>query len=297
MSALIYEQVFMADNSSFHYRRYRQYYMDEFPYHQHPEFEITMVISGNGNRVTDDFVEPFREGEIVIVPPNIPHGWVYDKSLCAADGMKENACWQFRTDYFDRLAQFAPEFSVMIDFYRNLNRCIVVTDSTAGHIRSLLLNFQSLTEPESAMTLLKTLYAVYRNGNYRFVGEKEFHGMKIHKNQKRLQTIYKYVVENYNRKITLDEIASVAAMSKTAFCIFFKKVRNQPFASYLTDFRLQMACSMLVRTDKNISEISFATGFGDVPYFNRIFKKKYGMSPSRFRLSGRSGLPQLITCK
>ena len=97
---MIYEQIFKADNKSFHYRHDRQYYQKEFPYHQHPEYEITLVIDGNGRRVTDDFIEPFKEGEIVIVPPNIPHGWVYDKSLCASDGMVENACWQFGSDYF-----------------------------------------------------------------------------------------------------------------------------------------------------------------------------------------------------
>ncbi len=288
MNALIYEQIFKDKDRSFHYRRDKQYYKKEFPYHQHPEFEITIVISGSGRRVTDDFIEPFQEGEIVIIPPNIPHGWIYDKALCDSDGMKENACWQFNNNYFDKLSQFSPEFNVVIDFYRNLNQCIKVTNNTAEHVRKLLLDFPNQTEPEGSMTLLKTLYLVNYSGDYRFIGEKEFQGVKIHKNQKRLQAIYKYIVENYHRKITLNEIASVASMNKTAFCLFFKRARNQPFASYLIDFRLQMACTMLSRTDKNISDISYAVGFGDTPYFNRVFKRKYGMSPSQFRIFRQS---------
>lgn len=288
MGALIYEQIFKDKNRSFHYRRDKQFYKDEFPYHQHPEFEITIVISGNGRRVTDDFIEVFQEGEIVIIPPNLPHGWVYDKSLCTSDGMKENASWQFGDDYFSKLSQFSPEFNVMIDFYRNLNQCIEVINETADHIRELLLDFPNQTEPIGSMALLKTLYLVNYSGDYRFIGEKEFCGLKIHKNQKRLQAIYKYIVENYHNKITLSEIAFVASMNKTAFCLFFKKARNQSFASYLIDFRLQMACTMLVRTERNISDISYAVGFGDTPYFNRVFKKKYNMSPSKFRLLKQS---------
>lgn len=288
MSTLIYEQIFKDKNRSFHYRRDKQYYKDEFPYHQHPEFEITIVISGNGRRVTDDFIEPFQEGEIVIIPPNIPHGWVYEKSLCDSDGMKENACWQFSNDYFDNLSKFSPEFNVMIEFYRNLNRCIEVINETAHHLRKLLIDYPNQTDPVGSMTLLNTLYLVFCNGDYRYIGEKEFCGIRIHKNQKRLQAIYKYLVENYHQKITLNEIASVASMNKTAFCLFFKKARNQSFASYLIDFRLQIACTMLSRTDKKISDISYAVGFGDTPYFNRVFKKKYGMSPSRFRLFKQS---------
>ena len=296
MSALIYEQVMKGENRSFHYRRDKQYYKKEFPYHQHPEFEITIVISGDGKRITDDFIESFREGEIVIIPPNIPHGWVYDKSSCTPDGMKENACWQFGNDYLDKLAQFSPEFNGMIDFYRNLNQCIQVTNSTAYRIRELLLDFPRQTEPEGAMTLLKTLYLIHYSGDYRFVGEHAFQGMKIHKNQKRLQAIYKYIVENYHRKITLNEMASVAAMNKTAFCSFFKKARNQSFALYLNDFRLQRACSLLAETDKNISEISYAVGFGDVPYFNRVFRQKQGISPSQYRLLKQSVTPSESVC-
>lgn len=289
MNKLIYEQIFKIKNKSFHYRRDKQYYKEEFPYHQHSEFEITIVISGNGKRVTDGFIESFCEKEIIIVPPNIPHGWIYDKALCDSEGMKENACWQFSNDYFDKLSQFSPEFNVMIDFYRSLNQCLEIIGKTADSIRELLLDFPNQTEPEGSITLLRTLYLIYDSGDYRFIGENEFYGTKIHKNQKRLQAIYKYIVENYHRKITLNEIATVASMNKTAFCLFFKKARNQSFASYLIDFRLQIACTMLFRTDKRISDISYAVGFGDTPYFNRIFKKKYNMSPSEYRLLKQGG--------
>jgi AraC-like DNA-binding protein len=289
MNKLAYEQIFKVENKSFHYRRDKLYYKKEFPYHQHPEFEITVVISGSGRRVTDDFIEPFQEGEIVVVPPNIPHGWVYDKALCDTEGMKENACWQFNDDYLDNLSRFSPEFNIVIDFLRNLNQCIEVIGETADSVRKLLLDYPNQTEPEGSLTLLKVLYLISYSGDYRYIGESEFLGIKIHKNQKRLQAIYKYIVENYHRKITLNEIASVASMNKTAFCLFFKKARNQSFASYLIDFRLQVACTMLSRTDKKISDISYAVGFGDTPYFNRVFKKKYGISPSQFRLFKQSG--------
>jgi AraC-like DNA-binding protein len=260
------------------------YYQKEFPYHQHPEYEITLVINGNGKRVTDDFIETFEEGEIVIVPPNIPHGWVYDKSLCDPDGMIENACWQFSNDYLRKLLEFSPEFNTVVTFYRELNQCIEVINESAIQIRKLLLNFPEQTEPENVMSLMHTLYKVVFNGDYRCIGEHEFKGTKIHKNQRRLQAIYKYIVENYHRKVTLTEIAALVSMNKTAFCLFFKKARNQSFAAYLMDFRLQMACSMLSRTDKNISDIAYTAGFADVPYFNRVFKRKYEISPTEYRL-------------
>ena len=66
-------QIFKGASRSFTYRHERLWYRDEFPYHQHPEYEITVVFSGNGQRVTNDFTEPFREGEVVVLPPYFPH--------------------------------------------------------------------------------------------------------------------------------------------------------------------------------------------------------------------------------
>lgn len=77
-------------------------------------------------------------------------------------------------------------------------------------------------------------------------------------------------------------------MNKTAFCLFFKKATNESFVAYLNVFRLQMACTMLTRSSKNISEICYAVGFTDIPYFNRAFKQRYGVSPTQYRASMRN---------
>lgn len=283
MGSIIYEQIFKREHRSFHYRRDRLYYMDEFPYHQHPEFEITYVIGGNGKRVTDDFIEEFEEGEIVLIPPDLPHGWVYDKTLCAPDGMIENAAWQFNSEFLHTLELFAPEFMPIVTFYRELKQSIVITGNAAKKIRVLLHEFGDYTEPESVIALLKVLYMIVQRCDYRYIGNQVFNGNKIHRNKKKLQAIYKYIVENYHRKITLSEIAEYAKMNRTSFCLFFKKATNEPFTAYLTSFRLQTACTQLVRTNLSIKEICFAVGFNDVPYFNRIFKKYYGITPSQYR--------------
>ena len=87
-----------------------------------PEYEITVVFSGNGQRVTNDFTEPFREGEVVVLPPYFPHGWVYDKALCAPDGMIENGSLQFGEEFLVQLSQLSPEFQPVVRFIRSCAR-------------------------------------------------------------------------------------------------------------------------------------------------------------------------------
>lgn len=285
MGTITYGQIFKGASRSFSYRHERLWYRDEFPYHQHPEYEITVVFSGNGQRVTNDFTEPFNEGEIVVLPPYFPHGWVYDKALCAPDGMIENGSLQFGEDFLSQLSQLSPEFQPVVRFFKELRQAIEIVGETAVKLRRLLMEFDRSSGPEQFMGLLQILFLIADNRQYRHVGPGKFRGAKIHKNKQRLQAIYKYIVENYHRKITLDEIASYASMNKTAFCLFFKKATNESFVAYLNVYRLQMACTMLSRSSKNISEICYAVGFTDIPYFNRAFKQRYGVSPTRYRVS------------
>ena len=153
-------QIFKGASPSFTYRHERLWYRDEFPYHQHPEYEITVVFSGNGQRVTNDFTEPFREGEVVVLPPYFPHGWVYDKALCAPDGMIENGSLQFGEEFLVQLSQLSPEFQPVVRFYKELRQAVGLTGETAVRVRKLLAGLERSSDPERFVTLLQLLFLI-----------------------------------------------------------------------------------------------------------------------------------------
>ena len=103
------------------------------------------------------------------------------------------------------------------------------------------------------------------------------------KQLEKLKTILSYVETHYAELITIEDMASVCFYSKSYFMKFFKQSMGMGFIAYLNDFRLEIAARMLLSADANILDIASACGFENLSYFNRSFKKKYGVAPGRFR--------------
>ena len=94
-----------------------------------------------------------------------------------------------------------------------------------------------------------------------------------------------YININYNKQLTLDELAKKSGYSKSRFShLFFETVGTSPI-KYQNDIRLKTSCELLHSTNLTITEIAQSCGFNDSLYFTRIFKKKYKTSPTQYRLS------------
>ena len=84
-------------------------------------------------------------------------------------------------------------------------------------------------------------------------------------------------------KITISEIADRVDFSESHFMRYFKENMGTSFVDYLRDYRLTMAARLLLVSDENILSIAEEVGFDNLSYFNRAFKKKYGVTPRDYR--------------
>ncbi len=94
-----------------------------------------------------------------------------------------------------------------------------------------------------------------------------------------LQMIYK----NYQKKLTVDELADSCRISKYHFCRVFRQVTGMPAMQYLMNYRIRIADLMLLNTQKSVAEIAWECGFTDESYFCRCYKKIQGVSPLKSR--------------
>ncbi len=102
---------------------------------------------------------------------------------------------------------------------------------------------------------------------------------------KELKSVLHYINNHYFENITLARAASILNFSPNYFVRYFKKYMGVPFHAYLNRYRISIAVSELIKSDRRISEIAESVGFKDVKTFNRLFKQATGQSPREFRKS------------
>ncbi|QQZ61183.1 AraC family transcriptional regulator [Paenibacillus sonchi] len=102
--------------------------------------------------------------------------------------------------------------------------------------------------------------------------------------QARLRMMLEYIYENYREKLRLLDIASAAKVSKSEALRCFKEGTDTSPVDYLIQFRLNKARELMLTTGNTVSEVAEMTGFETVGYFDRMFKKAFGVTPKHLRM-------------
>lgn len=107
-------------------------------------------------------------------------------------------------------------------------------------------------------------------------------------NQERLLTMLAFIQENYQNRITLEEIAGSASVSRRECLRCFQNcIHESPF-EYLLAYRIQMSKKLLRTSNLSILEVAMQTGFHDGAYFSKMFKKDCGKTPGAYRKENRN---------
>ena len=99
----------------------------------------------------------------------------------------------------------------------------------------------------------------------------------------RIQEIQRYIQNNFNRNLTLEEIAQSVYLSPSYASRLFKKVQNMSLMEYLTRVRIEEAKRLLHNPQYLIDEIAENIGYDDASYFTKVFKRYEGVTPTQYR--------------
>lgn len=101
--------------------------------------------------------------------------------------------------------------------------------------------------------------------------------------KKRMKILLEYISENYSDKLTLEDIANAAHISKGECCRIFSRILHTTPFHYLTGFRVSKSIRLLGNSEMSIAEVAQHTGFGNSSYFAVCFKKELGVTPNEYR--------------
>lgn len=101
-----------------------------------------------------------------------------------------------------------------------------------------------------------------------------------------IQQVKAYINENLDREISRAELAEAVHLHPDYLSHFFKSKTDMSISDYISSVRLDHAMTLLLTSEKPVSEIAFESGYANMAYFSKIFKRATGMTPTEYRKTG-----------
>lgn len=253
----------------------------QVPLHWHNDVEIIVIKKGCGIISVDTEQKVVGAGDIILVRP----GQLHSISQHETDTMEyENILFQtsllYSADTDLRTQEyFRPYFSLEYDlpwlidssysYHHELSSCIETIDGLCSrHPKYYELSVKG--------ELFNFFYILFSGQDAPVI----FHRSK---SLDKVKQIISYIEQHYAEPITVESAAGYMGFSESHFMKFFKQHMHTTFTNYLNSYRLTIAGRLLLAEDDSILSISERTGFNNLSYFNRLFKKEYQMSPREYR--------------
>lgn len=144
------------------------------------------------------------------------------------------------------------------------------------HVDKLVLNFEVLDSFHSVAELRNYLYSLILEG-IRTDGDIDINS------KNKIKLAIRYIRDNYNQDIAINDLAEKFSMSPNYFSAVFKRETGQTTVNFIKDLRLKKACEYLAHSEKSVVEISKEVGYEDSQYFFKVFKKAIGQTPLQYR--------------
>lgn len=255
------------------------------PWHQHPEYELVLILKGKGKRMIGDHIDSFEENDLILLGPYTPHEWLIEP-------LKRDESDRIRGECI--VIQFLPDFlgPHFLDIPENNALKKVLIDSLRGikfplndkaKIIKAIRKIVQLPKNERLYCLFSIFQILSRCENYEILCSPGFMEPFNSNDNIKMQKALQYIHQNFQKETNIKGVLDYTQMSNTSFCNAFKKSYRMTFKKYLLNVRIGYACNLLAESSLNISEIAYSSGFENISNFNRQFKKLKKITPSQYK--------------
>lgn len=251
-----------------------------FPLHFHPEYELNFIHKGSGvRRVIGDHIGEISDYELVLVGPNLPHCWEIHK--CTSKEIHEITI-HIHKDLLDEKLLSRRVFKSIRDMLNRSLHGISFSEKTIQEVMPRLMELPKTSGIDYFLEFVSILHDLSISRNQKLLST-TFSNFDNYENSDKIKKVHEFVQDNFQRKISLDEISELVNMTAVSFNRFIKKRTGRTFISYVNNMRISYASRLLLETDLSVGEIAYKCGFNNLANFNRMFKKIKNNTPSEFR--------------
>jgi len=283
------ESLLVPDGASWAYFHRRLDDAIPFIWHYHVEFELTLTMNSRGTRYVGDCIEPYDDGDLVLLGSNLPHTWMSQGRVDDGAPHVAHVFWirpEWIRDVIDRLA----ELRSLGNLLTKANRGIVFPPETSRAVQACVARLNDATPCQRIVRFVEVLALLAEAPQTRLLcaprAEPETSRLT---DRPRIERTLAYIHKHYQTDVQIATLAELAALSVSGLHRLFKRHTRLTVGEYIAQLRIGKACALLVSTDKPVRTIAEEVGYVNPSYFNRQFLAIKKVTPREFRRSFLQG--------
>jgi AraC-like DNA-binding protein len=280
----ILEKVTITEKQSFALKEELLPYI-KIGWHYHPEYELVLFTESTGKRFIGDHTDRLAPNDMLLIGPHLPHYMRNDEEYYQGNANKRIRAIvvHFSEDFCGKDFFSIPEMGAIKKLLEKSSLGIQITGNTQKRLAPLMEKLLTSSNYERLTTLLDILHEISLSQELTTLSSVGYNKFSPSEDTTRIDKIFEYILKNYTEEISLSEIAENINMSVSAFCKYYKKRTGKTFTQTLNEVRIGHACKLFIEQGLSVSEVCYQSGFNNLSYFHRNFKKVTNYPPLEYR--------------
>ncbi len=264
--------------------------VDAFPkinfetgWHIQEFYEINIITRGRGKHYIGNRGIDAKEGDVFIIPPRLRHAFSGGDGFDVYHFLLSPSFFSRYFSHFKSLPKFLTLFEIepLMRVYGSIFKTLHLSPEKLEEVILNLSKIEKIWRLDAPTGLICESYAVIvitilcmEYSSQEEIGKQEDIGI--------VKTL-SLILEGNNQNLTIDQLAKIANMSRTAYITRFKDITGEPPKRFMLLQKIKEAKHLLITTERQLSDIAQTLGFYDTSHFIKAFTKEVGISPTLYR--------------
>ncbi len=257
-------------------------------WHIHNEYELHYIVASSGKVFVGDYIGQFHPGNLILTGPRLPHNWISNSDAVAQYELRDMVV-QFEHEAIEGAAELMPEFRALMPLLESA-RCGIEFFGMQRSADHYMRAIRDSSGPKRLGYFCQFMHELAACRRRKVLSSMPFEPKVDADGLNHVNTVLNYVVNHYQEKITLNQMADMVGMNASYFSRFFRRSTGHTFNDFLTQIRVSKACELLATSTHQITNICYEVGYNNVANFNRRFLERKKVTPREYRQQARQRL-------